>query len=114
MDDAWRQIGKGADQLIPAFVPEADRERLEKPLKELRSEIFHRNYMARIVPFAKSRELLERVRATGMKIALALPPTPKTLLPTARSLAWKTWWTKLLPAAMRRPPSPRPISSPPR
>src|ERR1051326_3998008 len=48
MDDAWRQIGKGADKLIPTFVPEADRDRLEKPLKDLRSEIFHRDYMPRI------------------------------------------------------------------
>jgi beta-phosphoglucomutase-like phosphatase (HAD superfamily) len=41
MDDAWRQIGKGADQLIPAFLPEEDRERIEKPLKEFRKQIFH-------------------------------------------------------------------------
>jgi len=79
MDDAWRQICKGADKLIPAFVPQADRDRLEKPLKEMRSEIFHRDYMPRIVPFAKSRELLERVRATGMKIALATSSDPEDL-----------------------------------
>ena len=28
MDEAWSQIGKGGDQLIPVFVPEADRERV--------------------------------------------------------------------------------------
>jgi HAD superfamily hydrolase (TIGR01509 family) len=71
MDDAWRQIGKGADQLIPKFVAEADRKRLEKPLKDLRKEIFHRDYMPRIVAFAKARDLLVRVREAGMKIALA-------------------------------------------
>ena len=71
MDEAWRQIGKDADQLIAAFVPEADRERLEPKLKEFRKQLFHREYMPRIVPFAQSRELLLRVRKQGMKIALA-------------------------------------------
>src|SRR3954466_15413688 len=71
LDDAWRQIGKGADQLIPAFVPEHDRERLEEPLKEYRKDIFHRVYMPRLVAFAGAHDLLVRVRQTGMKIALA-------------------------------------------
>src|SRR5689334_21499697 len=62
MDDAWRQIGKGADQLIPTFLPEAQRKRLEKPLKDFRKEIFHRDYMPRIVPFEKAHDLLVRVR----------------------------------------------------
>ncbi len=71
LGEAWSQIGKGGDQVIPIYVPEGDRERLEKPLKELRSEIFHRDYLPRIVPFAKARELLVRVRASGMKLVLA-------------------------------------------
>jgi HAD superfamily hydrolase (TIGR01509 family) len=71
LDEAWSQIGKGGDQLIPVFVPEVDRERLEKPLKEFRKEIFHRDYMSRMVAFSQARELLLRVRHSGMKIALA-------------------------------------------
>lgn len=71
LDEAWSQIGKGGDQLIPVFVPEVDRERLEKPLKELRKEIFHRDYMSRMVAFSRARELLLRVSNSGMKIALA-------------------------------------------
>jgi HAD superfamily hydrolase (TIGR01509 family) len=71
LDQAWSQIGKGGDQLIPVFVPETDRERLEKPLKEFRKEIFHRDYMPRMVAFSQARELLLRVRNSGMKIALA-------------------------------------------
>lgn len=79
MDDAWRQIGKGADQVIPTFVPEAERSRIEKPLKELRKEIFHRDYMARIVPFAKAHDLLKRVREAGKRIALATSSNPEDL-----------------------------------
>lgn len=71
MDEAWRQIGKGGDKLIPAFVPAADLARLEEPLKEFRKEIFHRLYMPRVVSFPKSRELLVRVKESGKKIALA-------------------------------------------
>jgi HAD superfamily hydrolase (TIGR01509 family) len=71
MDEAWRQIGKGGDQLIPTFVPESDRERIKGPLTEFRKQLFHRDYMPRIVAFSKSRELLVRVRQSGIKIALA-------------------------------------------
>lgn len=71
MDEAWRQIGKGGDHVIRVFVPEADRERLEKPIKQFRKEIFHRDYMPRMVAFSRARELLLEVRRSGMKIALA-------------------------------------------
>lgn len=71
LDEAWRQIGKGGDQVVPIFVSEADRERLETPLKEFRKEIFHRDYISRMVAFSKARELLLRVRQSGMQIALA-------------------------------------------
>jgi HAD superfamily hydrolase (TIGR01509 family) len=70
LDEAWRQIGKGGDQVIPVFVPEADRERLEQPLKEFRKDIFHRHYISRTVAFSQARELLLRVQQSGMKIAL--------------------------------------------
>jgi HAD superfamily hydrolase (TIGR01509 family) len=79
MDEAWRQIGKGADKVIPTFIGEQDRERLEKPLKEVRKEIFHRDYMSRIVPFSKARDLLQRVRDSGMKIVLATSSDPEDL-----------------------------------
>jgi HAD superfamily hydrolase (TIGR01509 family) len=71
LDQAWRQIGKGADQVIPMFVPEADRKRLEEPIKAFRKEIFHRDYMSRMVAFPQARELLLHVRQSGIKIALA-------------------------------------------
>src|ERR1700744_2116785 len=51
MDEAWSQIGKGGDKLIPVFVNEADRERLAKDIESFRKEVFHRDYMPRIVSF---------------------------------------------------------------
>ena len=56
---------------LPVFVPEADRERLEPAIKKFRKEVFHRDYMPRIVSFAKARELLLRVKKSGIRIALA-------------------------------------------
>ena len=41
MDEAWRQIGKGGDKLIPIFVADRDVERLEKPIKDFRKQLFH-------------------------------------------------------------------------
>src|ERR1700761_7234673 len=36
LDEAWKQIGKGGDQLIPVFVAEKERKRLEVGIKEFR------------------------------------------------------------------------------
>lgn len=70
-EDCVKQIGKGGDQLIPAFVPEDQVERLEEPLKDFRKRLFHREYMDRIVPFSDARLLLERMRQQGLRIAVA-------------------------------------------
>jgi HAD superfamily hydrolase (TIGR01509 family) len=71
MDEAWSQIGKGGDQLIPMFVSQADRDRLEPEIKAFRKDVFHRDYMPRIVSFSKARELLLRVKKSGRRIVLA-------------------------------------------
>jgi len=71
MDEAWSQIGKGGDKLIPVFVNESDRDRLQKQMEEFRKQVFHRDYMSRIVSFPKSRELFERVKQSGTRIVLA-------------------------------------------
>lgn len=40
-------------------------------MKHFRSDLMKREYMPRFVPFAKARELLARVKQSGMKIVLA-------------------------------------------
>lgn len=71
MDEAWSQIGKGGDKLIPVFVKESDRDRLKKDIEAFRKEILHRDYMPRIVSFAQSRDLLVKVKQSGIKVVLA-------------------------------------------
>jgi hypothetical protein len=40
MDEAWRQIGKGGDKLIPVFANDADREDLEEEIRNFAAIFF--------------------------------------------------------------------------
>lgn len=70
-DEVRSQIGKGADQLLPVFWSEEELDRFGKEMKDERSELFMKEYMPRVKPFPKVRELFERARADGKTIALA-------------------------------------------
>lgn len=65
------QIGKGADNLMPALLAHdflgANREKLET----YRGELFEREYLDRINPFPEVRALFERVRDAGFDIVVA-------------------------------------------
>jgi HAD superfamily hydrolase (TIGR01509 family) len=65
------QIGKGSDQLMPVFFTEDELEKFGHELSEYRSTLFKREFMPKLRPFPKVRELLQRLRQDGMRIALA-------------------------------------------
>ncbi|HYY95816.1 MAG TPA: HAD family hydrolase [Pyrinomonadaceae bacterium] len=65
------QIGKGGDQLMPVFLSEEELERFGEELEKYRGELFKRAYMPRVKAFPKVRELFERIRRDGQRIALA-------------------------------------------
>ncbi|MGI8788736.1 MAG: HAD family hydrolase [Pyrinomonadaceae bacterium] len=65
------QIGKGADTFLPEFLTEKEIKKFGDELADLRGEIFKREYLSRIKPFPKVRELFEKIKADGKKIALA-------------------------------------------
>lgn len=65
------QIGKGGDQLLPVFLSKEEIVAKGEALNTRRSEIFKERYLSQIRPFPMVRELLERIRAEGMQIALA-------------------------------------------
>jgi HAD superfamily hydrolase (TIGR01509 family) len=67
----WEQIGKGSDQLIPALLPPDVVKEKGKQIDEYRGRIFKRDYLPRVRPFPKVRELFERIRDDGKRIALA-------------------------------------------
>ena len=66
-----QQIGKGSDQYLPEFLNEEEIKRFGKELDEYRSELFTKEYLPRVKPFPKVRELFERIRQDGKRIALA-------------------------------------------
>lgn len=64
------QIGKGGDQLLPVFFTKEELEKFGKDLEKRRGEIFKDEYLHRIKPFPKVRELFQRILEDGKKIAL--------------------------------------------
>ena len=65
------QIGKGGDQYLPVFLTEVEMSEFGTQADEYRGRIFKKKYLPRVRPFPKVRELFERVRHDGKKIALA-------------------------------------------
>ena len=66
-----QQIGKGGDQLVPVFLSDAEVERFGTALQDYRGELFRREYLPRVKPFPGVRELFLRLRADGLRVALA-------------------------------------------
>lgn len=65
------QIGKGGDQLMPVFLSEEELERFGEEIEKYRGDLFKREYLPRVKAFPEVRELFERVRRDGKRIALA-------------------------------------------
>lgn len=65
------QMGKGGDQLMPAFCSPEELEEFGSELEKRRTELFTRDYLPRVRPFPKVRELFERIKAEGLHIAPA-------------------------------------------
>lgn len=66
-----RQIGKGSDNYLPEFLSAAEIERFGKELDEFRSDLFQREYLPKVQPFPRVRELFEALRQLDKAIVLA-------------------------------------------
>jgi HAD superfamily hydrolase (TIGR01549 family) len=66
-----RQIGKGADQLLPVFFSPVELAQFGKELEEYRSTLYKKEYLLHVKAFPKVRELFERIRQDGKRIVLA-------------------------------------------
>ena len=66
-----RHIGKGGDKYLPEFLREAEMRSIGSELEKFRGDLFKRKYLDRVRPFPKVRELCERLRGDGKRIALA-------------------------------------------
>ena len=65
------QIGKGGDNLIPALLPPELVEAKKDEIDSYRGELFKRDFLPRVVPFAGVRQLFERIVTDGKKVVLA-------------------------------------------
>ncbi|HEV2840655.1 MAG TPA: HAD family phosphatase [Chthoniobacterales bacterium] len=65
------QIGKGGDQYLPVFLNEREMRAIGKQVDEFRGKIFQEKYLPQVRPFPRVRELFERLRGDGKKLALA-------------------------------------------
>ena len=57
--------------LLPVFLTKEEIEKYGEEITEKRGEIFKDEYLSRVKPFPEVRELFRRIKADGMKIALA-------------------------------------------
>jgi HAD superfamily hydrolase (TIGR01549 family) len=70
-EELHEQMGKGGDQLMPVFCSDEELGRYGEELERRRVELFTSDYLPRVRPFPRVRELFERIKADGLKIALA-------------------------------------------
>jgi HAD superfamily hydrolase (TIGR01509 family) len=70
-EELHRQIGKGGDKYLPEFLSERELREFGKELEQFRGDLFKRKYIERVRPFPKVKELFERIRDDGKRIALA-------------------------------------------
>jgi HAD superfamily hydrolase (TIGR01509 family) len=69
--DIRSQIGKGGDQLMPVFLSQDELESKGKEIEKYRGDLFKREFLEKVKPFAKVRELFQRILDDDWKIALA-------------------------------------------
>lgn len=65
------QIGKGGDQLMPVFLSPEELDAKGEALEAHRGRILKERYLSQIKPFPGVRALFERLRADGIRVALA-------------------------------------------
>lgn len=65
------QIGKGGDQLMPVFFPEDEVKKYGEEMEKARGVLFKKEFMPKVKPFPEVRALFERMKQSGLKIALA-------------------------------------------
>ena len=71
MSKLRENIGKGSDQYLPEFLSASELKSDGKKIDEYRSKLFRDEFLPRVTAFPKVRELFQRIRNDGKKIALA-------------------------------------------
>lgn len=69
--EARRQVGKGGDQFLPEFLLKKEIKAFGKDLEDERGRILKRDFLPKIKPFTKVREIFQKIQADGKSIVLA-------------------------------------------
>jgi HAD superfamily hydrolase (TIGR01509 family) len=64
-------IGMGGDKLLPRVAGVSAESELGRTISRRRFEIFREVYLPRLAPFRGARDLFERLRADGVRLAIA-------------------------------------------
>jgi HAD superfamily hydrolase (TIGR01509 family) len=72
-------IGMGGDKVLPATTGIQKDSPLGKKISQRRAEIFKECYLSAVQAFPQARELLQRMRASGLKLAVASSAQPDEL-----------------------------------
>jgi HAD superfamily hydrolase (TIGR01509 family) len=65
------QIGKGGDQLMPVFLSKEEIDRRGQEIEEYRSKLYKQQYLPKVRGFPEVRQLIERVKGSGLQVVLA-------------------------------------------
>src|ERR1700749_1926039 len=71
-----RQIGKGADQLLPTLLQPDQVDRAGKAIDARQGELFKIQHLSAVSPFPGLRDLFERLRDDGVKRILGSSGKP--------------------------------------
>ncbi len=70
-EDIRTQIGKGGDQLMPVFLSKQELGAKGEELEKHRGQVLKGRYLRQITPFPGVRDLLQKLQADIIRIALA-------------------------------------------
>jgi membrane protein len=65
-----KQIGKGADMLIPALLPDSEPS-LRTAIEAAHGEIFKSRYLSEVKPFRRATEIIRTLHQRGIRVVLA-------------------------------------------
>ena len=80
-DSVRRAIGMGGDKLMPFVAGIAEDSPEGQKISKRRMEIFQRDWLPRLRPFPRTRELVERLHREGFTLAVASSANEKELHP---------------------------------
>jgi HAD superfamily hydrolase (TIGR01509 family) len=76
-----RAIGMGGDKLMPLVAGLEEDSPEGRPIAKRRGEIFRSVWLPQLKPFPRTRELVQRVRESGVSLAVASSATEEELHP---------------------------------